>query len=45
MEAIGSPGSVDPKKKTARNAMSAPTMRRQPQPVIPSWLRPGSVGA
>jgi hypothetical protein len=30
----GSPGSVEPKMKTARRPISAATTRRQPQPVI-----------
>jgi hypothetical protein len=33
IDEIGSPGSVDPKMKTARRATSAPTRSRQPQPV------------
>jgi hypothetical protein len=32
--AMGSPGSVEPKMKMARRAISAATTRRQPQPVI-----------
>jgi len=42
MDEIGSPGSVDPKMKTARSAISAPTTSRQPHPVMPDR---GSVGA
>jgi hypothetical protein len=32
--AIGSPGSVEPKRKTANRAINVATTRRQPQPVI-----------
>jgi hypothetical protein len=34
IDATGSPGSVDPKMRTARIATSAPMSRRQPQPVM-----------
>ena len=32
--AIGSPGSLEPKMKTASKAISAATRSRQPQPVM-----------
>jgi hypothetical protein len=42
IEATGSPGSVDPKMKTAMSAMSAPTTRRHPQPVMSDRASVGS---
>jgi hypothetical protein len=39
IDATGSPGSVEPKIRTARSATSAATRRRQPQPVMGSVAR------